>query len=181
MENSYKPTTLRALSSLAQFLESKLIESGGEITQELEKEIELTTDNLLSKIDAYSLVKTKMEKSIEYHKQMMKNHAQIINEIERSLEWLEGNLRRCMEDNEKDFLKGHEYLIKKRLNPPSCEILDEDIIPEEFKTQKTVTSIDKKKILEGLKLGIQVPGARLVQGSRLEIKTRIDIIEDSKQ
>src|SRR5574343_640976 len=181
MSNNYKPTTLRALTSLVQTLESKLIESGGEITPELEKEIELTTDNLLSKIDAYSIVKTKMEKSIEYHKQMMKNHAQIINEIERSMEWLEGNLRRSMDETNSDFLKGHEYIIKKRLNPPSCEIINEDIVPDEFNNQKTVTTIDKKKLLEGLKIGVEIPGARLVQGSRLEIKTRIDLIEDSKQ
>lgn len=59
--------------------------------------------------------------------------------------------------------------IKK--NPASVNIVDEKIIPVEYIKEKVVTSIDKTKIKEDIKKGINVLGAELIEtNTRLEIK-----------
>jgi hypothetical protein len=58
------------------------------------------------------------------------------------------------------------FTIKK--NPPAVEITDESAIPSEFIDYKP--SVNKSGVKLALVEGKEVPGARLTQGTRLEIK-----------
>jgi len=62
--------------------------------------------------------------------------------------------------------------IKK--NPPSVELLDTSALPAEFwrtpEPKPPVAAPDKTAIKTALAAGVVVPGARLVQGTRLEVK-----------
>lgn len=56
-------------------------------------------------------------------------------------------------------------------SPASVEILDESMIPNEYKTQKIVECVDKKAIKEALKNGENIQGVTLVEGkTSLRIK-----------
>ena len=55
-------------------------------------------------------------------------------------------------------------------NPPSIEVLDESLIPNEFKSVETVTKIDKKGLLKAIKGGEEIIGAKLSQTSSLRIR-----------
>jgi hypothetical protein len=62
--------------------------------------------------------------------------------------------------------------IKK--NPPAVEIIDQLSLPAEFwrppEPKPPVAAPDKARIKEALQHGDDVPGAKLVQGTRLEVK-----------
>ena len=64
------------------------------------------------------------------------------------------------------------FVISVRRNPPSVVIDDERDIPAEFITQPEPPAPrpDKGAIRDAIKAGRDVPGARLVQSDRLEIK-----------
>ena len=54
-------------------------------------------------------------------------------------------------------------------NPPSVNILDEDLIPEQYKKTVTTTSLVKNDILKALKEGQVIEGgAELKQGKSLK-------------
>ena len=55
-------------------------------------------------------------------------------------------------------------------NPASVDILDENKIPQEYKTTKYIEEISKTQISKDLKAGVEVPGAALKQTTSLIIK-----------
>jgi hypothetical protein len=64
------------------------------------------------------------------------------------------------------------FRIKIALNPPSVQIADESLIPDAYKTEPEPPKPmpDKKLIAAALKDGFEVPGCRLVRGTRLDIR-----------
>jgi hypothetical protein len=72
-------------------------------------------------------------------------------------------------------LESPELVIAIKKNPPSVVVFDEAAIPAEFKrtpppAPPPVPVPDKKAIGDALKAGTDVPGCRLEQGFRLEVK-----------
>lgn len=57
--------------------------------------------------------------------------------------------------------------IKVRDNPPSVIVEDESLIPDEYKAEKTVITVNKTKIK---KAGVPVDGTNIVNSQRLEFK-----------
>lgn len=64
------------------------------------------------------------------------------------------------------------FVVAIRKNPPSAEVVDERLLPERFLVAPPPPppKPDKRAILEALKRGEDVPGARLAQGVRVEIR-----------
>jgi hypothetical protein len=64
------------------------------------------------------------------------------------------------------------FKLAVRENPPAVEIYEPGTIPPEFMTQPVAPppSPNKTAIAGALKAGIEVPGAKLTRGTRLEIK-----------
>lgn len=84
------------------------------------------------------------------------------NKAERLKDYLMGNLA-----GEK--FKTPKVAISYRTSE-AVEILDEDLIPEEFLAIKTEYKPDKKAIKDELKAGGEVEGAELVKRTSLQIK-----------
>lgn len=64
------------------------------------------------------------------------------------------------------------FSIALKKNPPSVEVLDEKQIPPDYWTDPPPPpkAIDKRLILQAMKDGFDVPGCKLNQGERVEIK-----------
>lgn len=60
------------------------------------------------------------------------------------------------------------FSISLRTNPPSVEVFDEAQVPEEFLVPKY--SVSKTLLKEAMKDGKEIPGARMVQTTRVAIK-----------
>ena len=75
-----------------------------------------------------------------------------------------------MEATETTEIDGITLKLKIKNNPPSVEIVDEKAVPEKYKKSKTVVTIDKAAIKADWKEGVGVDGAKINQGTRLDIK-----------
>jgi len=64
----------------------------------------------------------------------------------------------------------NEYSFKIKKSPHKVFVEYENMIPSEYTKIIESSSLDKKKILVELKKGIQIPGCKLIQGDRVEIK-----------
>lgn len=96
--------------------------------------------------------------------QIRKN--QLTKKVEYLVEYLRSNMERCGIKQ----ISCPYFVIKLKKCPVSLEITDEKLIPDYYKVKKSVTSIDKVSIKEDLAEGLEIPGAKLKQRNRLEIK-----------
>ncbi len=62
------------------------------------------------------------------------------------------------------------FVISVQKNPASVYVHDEQKIPGDYKNEQTIISVDKAALKIILKAGQVVPGAELVNGTRLAIK-----------
>jgi hypothetical protein len=65
-------------------------------------------------------------------------------------------------------VEGQEFTFAVRKNPPKVEVVDEALIPPEFISYTPV--INKAAIKDALEEGKEVPGAELVQSTRLDVR-----------
>ena len=89
--------------------------------------------------------------------------------FERRADRLRTYLTDCMQMAGIKKIEGRRFSISVRKNPPSVEVYDESLLPSEF-FRIPDPVMDKKKVMDLLKAGMEVPGATLKQGTRLDIK-----------
>lgn len=113
-----------------------------------------------------------LETTAEAIGEAMKSMAARRKAIENRVEGLKRYVKESMEMNGIQVIECPQFRISLAKNPPSVEIEDERQIPTDYLTDPPPPppQIDKKLILQALKDGHNVPGARLRQGTRLAIK-----------
>lgn len=78
----------------------------------------------------------------------------------------------CMEIADVSSINCPHFEISVRSNPASVEIFEPELVPAEYMRQPEPPppSVDKVAIKDAIKSGKNVPGAKLVQTKRLQIK-----------
>lgn len=90
--------------------------------------------------------------------------------LENRVKWMKDYLKGSMEQTGISKIECPFFKLSIQKNPAAVNILDEDAIPTQFKEQITSWKIDKTAIKEAIKAGSAIPGAELVNGTRLAIK-----------
>jgi len=90
--------------------------------------------------------------------------------LENRVKWLKDYLKANMEHTGISKIECPYFKLSVQKNPPAVAILDEKTIPAEFKEQVVSWKIDKTGIKNAIKAGKSVPGAELVNGTRLAIR-----------
>ncbi len=90
--------------------------------------------------------------------------------LENRAKWLKSYLKCNMEHTGISKIECPFFKLSIQKNPDSVNITDEAAIPEQFKEQVISWKIDKTAIKETIKNGQVIPGAELVNGTRLVIK-----------
>ena len=86
------------------------------------------------------------------------------NRIDNLKKYIEGSMRAVG----KEKIRGKVFTLGIQRNAPSVDVIDEDVIPEQyFKTKK---ELSKKDVLVALKKGEEVPGAAIKQTESLRIR-----------
>jgi len=104
---------------------------------------------------------------IETEIKRLKERQQVIN---NSNDRLKSYLYTHMTATGIDKIKSPLFTLSITKNPPKTNVIDENLIPIDYKTFKTVISVDKKQILADLKEGKEIEGVKLVQDTKLTIK-----------
>lgn len=91
---------------------------------------------------------------------------------ERRIERLKDYLQTCMEVAGITKVECPEFQAAIRKNPPKVVIDDEALVPHPYWRQPEPEPpvLDKERIKEDIKAGLDVPGAHLEQTTRLEVK-----------
>ena len=148
---------------------SNLIEEGA-TNEELEEALESITDNIQIKAENMA----KLIKSIEGNINVLKDEEKRLQTKRRALENKVISIKEYLEEQLKAMnlnkVQGNLFTVSIQKNPQSVNILNEDLIPEQFKVTKTTTSIDRKELLAALKEGREIEGAEIKQTESLRIR-----------
>lgn len=142
-------------------IEQMLIESGGEITPEIESEMAINPQTIGELVDIRYMGIERLEKSQEFFKAKAEEFQRIARSIDSALDFIQGSIKQYMIDNDKKVLPGHDYQFKLANAAPKVKVVNEDSIDPIYKKEKIEIQIDRKKIADDLKNGIPVDGCVL--------------------
>lgn len=159
--------SLVALVDETSALERALIESGGEITEEIAKLLEVRDLHLPTKVDNYALVIDRMESISTFYKMKADAYLLMAKAASGVIDRCQFNLKLAMQAMHTDELTGFDVRYRLTNSTPACIIEDETMLDAGYKITETITKIDKKRLVEDLKLGVPVDGARLEKTTAL--------------
>lgn len=158
---------------LTEKIEGLLIESGGELTPELEDLISFKdyhVKDLMANTDIVATSIERIDHAIEFYKQQIESIKSVVNGLSKAQDALLSNVSLEMEKHSINELCGEFKTFKFKANHPKVELPDDlSLIPSEFIKITVSETADKKLISEALKLGKEIAGCRLVQGKSLKI------------
>jgi hypothetical protein len=159
--------SLPSLVSEALEITNAIIESGGEVTPELEARLNCNEVALAQKVDAYVMMSERLEQEEAYWKAKASEFSAIAKGFVQARERLKNNIKFAMNTLGTDEIHGGAYRYKLTKSAPKLVIQDEKQLPDEF-MQTIVEKIpDKDKLLVALKDGFEIPGATLEDVQRL--------------
>lgn len=99
--------------------------------------------------------------------QMAKRRKAIENRAKHLLDYVHG----CMETAEVQKIECPHFRLTIQAKPPSVDVYEPGLLPAQYMRtpEAPPPAPDKKAIADAIKAGEEVPGARLVQGTRLAI------------
>ena len=127
--------------------------------------LESLEGELEDKLKDYAAVIKNLESDVEGMKKAEKNIATRRQAIENNIARMKSVMASCMESEEMDQIEDSRFRIGFRKNPVSVEILDVNRLPE-FAFIPQDPAVDKRLLLELLRDGEKVAGARLVDDKR---------------
>ena len=103
----------------------------------------------------------------EAEEQMAKRRKAIENRAKHMLDYVHG----CMETAEAQRIECPYFRLAIQAKPPSVDVYEPGLLPATYMTQPVAPdpAPDKRAIADAIKAGKEVPGARLVHGTRLAI------------
>ncbi|MED5050599.1 siphovirus Gp157 family protein [Anoxybacillus rupiensis] len=144
-----------------------------ELAEEMESDaIVDTLEALQDEIEEKAENIAKLIRNLEADVKVIKEEEQRLADRRRSIESkivrLKAYLQEQLEVAGLQKVKRPTITVAIQSNPPSVEIADEKLIPSEFMIPQY--KVDRKSILERLKNGEIIPGAKLVQGRGVRIR-----------
>lgn len=145
-----------------------------DFTEAEETQIEQIKDIIKAQIDTKGTgiiaVIRNEESDIEALKAEIKRLQDLKKAKENKIENLKKYTKECLEDANIKKVSTSLGNMTVRKNPPAVDVLDENLIPSEYKREVVEVKVDKKAILADLKEGVVVEGAALKTSTSLMIK-----------
>lgn len=170
MENQNQ--SLLAIVGQTVEIEKMLIESGGELTAEIEAALIVNEQSLAEKADGYHNIIERFKALDNHYSKKAEFYAQIAKQCDGVVERLKANIELAMTTLKVIEIKGED--IRFKLSPTAGKLIlvDEDMIPVEFKKEVSQTEIQKDALKAALQKG-PVAGAKLEKGLSLRAYANI--------
>lgn len=161
--------TLTQLAAEAMMIAQKLMESGGELTPELESALDVNKELLMKKVDGYVAIEDQFEAQAAYWKRKRDACDAIYKSFSGQIDRLRDRVKFVMNEMGVTEIAGVEHRYKLGKSAGKLIIEDESKIPNEFKMIVQTTVVDKEKVKAMMKDGFEVPGAKLEEMGSLRV------------
>jgi predicted nuclease with TOPRIM domain len=146
----------------------ELVDNPDVPTEMLEESLNSIGDEIDTKAENIAKVIKSIESDIAglkgEEKRLADRRKSLEGRIDNLKEYVEGSMRAAG----KEKIRGKAFTLGIQRNAPSVDIIDEDVIPEQYFITKK--ELSKKDILVALKKGEEVPGAAIKQTESLRIR-----------
>ncbi len=146
----------------------ELVDNPDVPTEMLEESLNSIDDEIDTKVENIAKVIKSVESDIAglkgEEKRLADRRKSLEGRIDNLKEYVEGSMRAVG----KEKIRGKAFTLGIQRNAPSVDIIDEDVIPEQYFITKK--ELSKKDILVALKKGEEVPGAAIKQTESLRIR-----------
>lgn len=150
-------------------LAENLIDNGGELTPEIETQLQISKADLQNKSVSYSFVIKQLESNISEIDLEIKRLTERKKAQAKTVERLEETLKDAMILFDIQKIESPLVTISLR-NSESVEVLHLALLSDEYKKTKIEVSADKVAIKEAIKEGKNVYGATLKKNQSIQIK-----------
>lgn len=151
---------------LAEILE----DNGGELTEEIEKQLTINKSELEVKGVNYAYVIKKMLYDAELCDKEIDRLTKLRKSKQGTVDRLKNSILNAMNIYGITKIEGETIKISLRNNASTLSISDEKLIPRKFMVKKVEVLPDKKAIKEALNNGAKVKGVELKESKSLLIK-----------
>jgi hypothetical protein len=162
--------SLVALTEDYQRLMGLLMETGGELTPEIEKELEVNTEMLAAKADKYEFITSKLEAEEAYFKAKADSYTRVARACANARQRLRDAIKFSMQQTGKTEIIGEDTTFCIVNGAPKLVIKDPGVVPKNYVVETIVRDLDKDKIKADLKAGKSVPGAEFEPVYQLRTK-----------
>jgi len=149
--------TLQEILFEERSLSTELIETGGEISQELEARIDSLTLDTTDKIDSIGYLLQSLDDAEDRLKKNRDAYRNALTVCENIRERIKTRVKNTMRENGKTKLSGNSFSLSVKKMAPAMEI-DESRVPDSYKKIIQIVSIDKEAIKLDVKNGFPVDG-----------------------
>lgn len=152
-------------------LAAKMIENGGELTEELESALAINKENFEVKSAKYAYVTKKFDGEVFLIEKEIERLTALKNSREKAIENLKATVKQAMELYGVKKIEAQNIKLLLVRSKPSV-VVDEDLLPKKYikKTVKTTYTPDKNAIKNDLDAGKKIKGAVLKENENLQIK-----------
>lgn len=162
----------KEMIAMEELWEMAIDEETGEVKdaallEELQQGIETTLKEKSADIVKYYKNRDSLIESIDKEIKRLQELKKI---GEKKQDSFKNYIKMCMEKMGVKKVETSNGNISLRKTPESVELIDEEIIPEKFKTTIQLEKISKTDIKKALQEGEEVPGATLKRGMSINIK-----------
>jgi hypothetical protein len=161
--------SLFQIQSEFQELANQLIESGGEITEEIGLALAINEADLQTKSTNYSFVIKQLDADCDTIDSEIKRLTALKKARTNSVDRLKGAIKQAMEFYQIEEIKTPLIKINFRKSK-AVEIEDIEKLPAQYIKVTETESIDKAAIKAAIDAGEEVPGAILKENKNLQIK-----------
>jgi hypothetical protein len=157
-----KPKTLIEIMAEAQTLATDIMEAGGELSPELEKQLLVNETAMAEKIDGYVLIMEALADRASYLKAKANELSNVAKGLESARESLKDRVKWTMLENELTTFAGTHYRFK--LSPVNPKYtFDLEALPAKYKKIEVVKTekADREAIVNAMKAGEAIPGVRV--------------------
>lgn len=156
-ETPVKKQSLFDIVAESQKLMAQLFEAGGEITPEIEAALERVGTELITKVDNYVGFMDRLGHEVDF----FKSRKAEMDKAKKSMENLQARLKQtvfdAMKTLKKDEVQGETYRLVIQ-NSANTYDINEGAVPAGYFIETVVKSLDKERLLEDVKMGLEVDG-----------------------
>lgn len=151
--------SLVALASEMGEIIAQIAENGGELSEVIEQAFDCTGQELMAKTDRYALFMDRLDAESDFWKAKADSYAKVAKSCKTLKERLNTNIKAAMILMDADEIKGEEMRFKLSKLAPKL-VIDEAMLPSNFKMVVTETVPDKQLIKDAVEAGQAVPGVK---------------------
>lgn len=163
-------STLLQMASQASELQFKLMESGGEVTADIEALLPVQEVNLPEKVEQYVYIVQQLRMQEAHFNSRSEYFDSIAKTFGKNADFMEDRIKEAATMLGVSEIVGTDHKFQITNTKGSVEITNEELIEPIYKKEVPVSyKVDKTKIAEDLRLGLPVAGAYLKTNKSVKI------------